>query len=159
MTNRYALLLAAVAVWAVACGDDDDDDCRLGCPIKYAVFDGGKYERTDGGALCAVRTRHYAVDATIEVHEDVKGQLDQCVPSCGPQRRNIEGELSIESLPAGACTTDPPCDMGAYAPCRCDHDDGPVSGYRCLCRAGQWTCLNTSQGAAICACEADPGTD
>jgi hypothetical protein len=145
---KRVLIAASSAGVLLACnGDAPMSDHRVRTTV---------YSHTDSG-VCAVRATHYAIDTTFpsETVEDHKSVAD-CVPSCGEQRVS-DGFLSIESLPAGKCLSEAPCDMGAYAPCRCDTTEGPVSGYRCVCRHGQWACSNIAQGASVCACDEPDG--
>lgn len=75
--------------------------------------------------------------------------LPSCPMRCGASSRG--GVYSVADLPSGACAGTQACRAGAERPCNCGEGvQGPVSGFRCDCVGGQWSCAITSLGTAVC---------
>lgn len=75
--------------------------------------------------------------------------LPRCPVRCGaalaPSRY-----YSVVDLPAGSCAGEQACQIGAEKPCDCEGFQGPVSAFRCACTGGQWACVMTAVGTAVC---------
>jgi hypothetical protein len=134
-------LLMIFACFIAACGDDD------------ASPEGS----ADGG--CVVRDELWSPQEDFSIVPDqVSSDLSECIPTCtrGAPRR-VDNFPSITALPAGSCNpAAKACDLGAYVPCRCDPQDGPVNQYRCRCDGGKWTCVNISPGGSVCDNDCEP---
>jgi hypothetical protein len=144
--TAYRMFLATTALFWVG--------CSVGSPATDRHVFGSEHPDGDGG-VCATRSKRYTIDTRFpfQAVSDSDKPLAECIPSCGMQRER-DGVLSIESLPAGACSTERPCDMGAYELCGCDDTQrGAVSNFRCSCKHGAWACAYIAQGAGICVCD------
>lgn len=102
------------------------------------------------GQSCAERDKTYAVDASFPFGESNPRQVPECVPTCGEHLKDVDGFLSITALPAGKCSRNPECAMGAYKPCACAPQEGPVDDYRCSCKNGSWACRVVVPGGSAC---------
>jgi hypothetical protein len=142
--------------------------CRFGYIWVVALLsagcggkDVGSAKDAGGGAAgCAMRSERYAADASFSVADQNRTGAPPCVPTCGVDASTGTGARSVSALPAGKCESGASaCEMGAFTPCRCAADQGPLSDYLCSCEGQRWLCVIIVQGAGYCAddCAGDGG--
>jgi hypothetical protein len=84
-------------------------------------------------------------------------QCHACTPHCNGRKysgANIGGHYLTSALPSGACSNDGvSCDMEAvdFKECANGFIMGcALSGFRCRCSDGAWSCFYVAQGAGAC---------
>ncbi len=139
---------------ADAAADSEVDDATDAAAEATALWDGARSDCSTGPPY----------EAGTFLPDDPNWATQPPAPDCIPRCEYVDykpssGHYPQEAIPSGACAVENEvCSMIAAYTCLCNYP-GPVAGFRCTCRAGNWSCMQEGDPGSGCECPSDASTD